>query len=334
MKILLTGATGLLGNNVLEQLLLCGHEVTALVRDSKRVVVDLSPYVGHYNIKVGNITNIDDLRHAASGCDAIVNCAGLTDMTLRHLKDYYPVNRNLCCSLLQIAQEKKVSVLVHVSTADTIGYGSKEHVSDENDAMCYPFTRSYYALSKKEGEDCLIESSKGVDEFPHRVVILNPGYIIGKHDVRPSSGKMLLMAWRRKVMLAPDGGKSFVSAETVSKAVLAALQKGCNGERYIITDESLSFKELFLLQAAIGGYRQRVILLPHWICRFAGFVGDLLSSIGMNVEFTTRNVSQLLIEEHYGNRKMTEELGIEPKPIKIAVREFLEDRRLLRHPMA
>ena len=115
---------------------------------------------------------------------------------------------------------------------------------------------------------------------------------------------------------------------------MAALQKGCNGERYIITDESLSFKELFLLQAAIGGYRQRVILLPRWICRFAGFVGDLLSSIGMNVEFTTRNVSQLLIEEHYGNRKMTEELGIEPKPIKIAVREFLEDRRLLRHPMA
>ena len=91
MKILLTGATGLLGNNVLEQLLLYGHEVTALVRDSKRVVVDLSPYVGHYNIKVGDITNIDDLRLAASGCDAIVNCAGLTDMTLRHLKDYYPV---------------------------------------------------------------------------------------------------------------------------------------------------------------------------------------------------------------------------------------------------
>lgn len=330
MRILLTGATGLLGNNVLERLLLYGHEVIAPVRDAKKIDVDLSPYKGLYHIEQGDITNIDDLRRVSCGCDAIVNCAGTTDMTLRNIEGYYPVNRDLCRDLLQISREYRIPVLVHVSTADTIGYGSKEVLSDENDALMFPFTCSYYALSKKEGEDILMEAANhSGNEFPHRVVILNPGYIIGKHDVKPTSGRMLLMAWRRKVMFAPDGGKCFVGAETVAESVVAALQKGQNGERYLITGESLSFRELFLLQSSVGGYRQRVMMLPRWVCRFAGKAGDLVSSMGITVEFTSRNISQLLIEEHYSNRKMREELDVQPQPIKTAVREFLLDRKLL-----
>ncbi|MBO4587595.1 MAG: NAD-dependent epimerase/dehydratase family protein [Bacteroidales bacterium] len=323
MRILLTGATGLLGNNVLEQLLLDGYEVTALVRDPSRVVADVGRFAGRYGLVTGDLTNLDDLRTAAKGCEGMINCAGVTDMTLRRLEDYYPINRDLCGLLLQVAQEENMGTIVHVSTADTIGYGSEDHDGGEEMEMCAPFTQSYYALSKREGEDILLHAAK---EYPQKVVIINPGYIIGRYDVRPSSGRLLLTGWRRRLMAAPPGGKSFVGARTVAQAAAAALSRGRSGERYLVTAENLTFKQLYELQAHIGGYRQRVLTLPRWLCKVVGAIGDALATLGMRVEFTSRNVNQLLIKEYYSSQKAVVELGIKPQPIEEAVREFLHDR--------
>lgn len=326
MRILLTGATGLLGNNVLEQLLLDGYEVTALLRDSRRVVVDVSLYSGRYRFMTGDLTDIEDLRQAAKECDGIINCAGVTDMSLRHLEDYYPVNRDLCRNLVKVAEDEHIGTIVHVSTANTIGYGSAEKVGTEECEMCEPFTRSYYALSKREGEGELLQLAK---RSSSKVVIINPGYIIGKYDVRPSSGKMLLAGWRHRVMAAPPGGKSFVGARTVAQAAVAALRKGRSGERYLVTGENLTFKQLYELQSKVGGYRQDVLTIPRWLCKAVGALGDVLSSLGIKVAFTSRNIDQLLVEEHYCNRKAQTELEVEIQPIEAAVREFLQDRGLL-----
>ena len=326
MKILLTGATGLLGNNVLEQLLVDGYEVTALLRDPGRVVADVSRYAGRYRYVIGNLTNIDDLRKASEGCDGIINCAGVTDMSLRHLNDYYPINRDLCRNLVQVAVKSNIGTIVHVSTANTIGFGSIDRDGDEDCAMCAPFTRSYYALSKREGEEELLQLAK---RSSLKVVIINPGYIIGRYDVKPSSGKMLLAGWRHRVMAAPPGGKSFVGARTVAEAAVAALGKGRSGERYLVTAENLTFKQFYELQSKVGGYRQKVWTLPHWLCKAVGMLGDVMSSLGIKVAFTSRNIDQLLVEEHYSNRKVQTELEVEIQPIEAAVREFLQDRKLL-----
>lgn len=326
MRILLTGATGLLGNNVLEQLLVDGYEVTALLRDPGRVVADVSPYSGRYRYVTGNLCNIKDLRQAARGCDGIINCAGVTDMSLRHLEDYYPVNRDLCRNLVKVAEDEHIGTIIHVSSANTIGYGNAEQVGTEECEMCDPFTRSYYALSKREGEEYLMQAAVTCSL---KVVIINPGYIIGRYDVKPTSGKMLLAGWRHRVMEAPPGGKSFVGVRTVAQAAVAALHKGRSGERYLVTGENLTFRQLYELQAKVGGYRQDVLTLPRWLCKAVGAVGDVMSSLGIKVTFTSRNIDQLLVEEHYCNRKVQTKLDVEIQPIEAAVREFLQDRGLI-----
>lgn len=115
----------------------------------------------------------------------------------------------------------------------------------------------------------------------------------------------------------------------MAKAVVAALRVGKSGERYLVTGETLTFKQLYELQARLGGYRQLVLELPRWFCLALGAVGNIMEKIGFRVEFTSRNIDQLLIEEHYDNRKMREELKIEAQPIEEAVREFLTDRNLI-----
>ena len=340
MRVLLMGATGLLGNNVLETLLKARYDVTMIVRNPDSIVSIVVPEdvkqklcqsngdgevffnIQDSEIRVikGNLTDVDLLCYVAKGCDAIINCAGDTDMSHRHLEDYYAVNRDLCAKLLKVAANVNIATIVHVSTANTIGYGSFAQPAAEQAPMQPPFTKSWYALSKLEGERILVDDWTNTDI---RVVVLNPGYIIGKYDVKPSSGKLLMAGWRKRIMLVPPGGKSFVSATTVARAAVAALSKGVGGERYLVTGENLTFRQLFQIEARIGGYRQYIIVLPRGVCRLAGVIGDLIERCGIKVSFTSRNVNQLLVHEYYSNRKMVGELGVEHKPIAEAIEDFL-----------
>ena len=119
MKILLLGATGLLGHNVLRLLLERGYSVVALVRDRARIVLpDAVRDTPQLTIVTGSLLDEGDLRHAASGCDAIVNCAGTTDMSLLRYADYLPVNRQLVENLLEIIDEKDMIFLPNAVKSD------------------------------------------------------------------------------------------------------------------------------------------------------------------------------------------------------------------------
>lgn len=321
MKILLLGATGLLGHNVLRLLLERGYSVVALVRDRARIVLpDVVRDTPQLTIVTGSLLDEGDLRHAASGCDAIVNCAGTTDMSLLRYADYLPVNRQLVENLLEIIDEKDMAAFVHVSTANTVGFGTCSRLADEEAPMEPPFTQSFYAQSKREGESLIL---KAAEAHPERhMIILNPGFMMGPFDTHPSSGQLLLSAYKHRWMAAPKGGKSFVHVADVATAVVNALTKGRNGERYLLTGENRSLKDFFLLQAEVCGYRQRVFSLPNWLVLLAGRLGDLLRWIHIPTQLATRNVRQLMVMEHYDCGKARKELDYPQTPVAAAIDDF------------
>lgn len=354
MRVLLLGATGLLGNNVLKTLVSCGHDVTMIVRNLDAIVGIKVPVEAKQEIRGaeelpqtvfrtedsdikiirGSLTDANHVSCAAKGCQAIINCAGDTDMSHRHLEDYYPVNRDLCATILDVAVAENVSTIVHVSTANTIGYGDVFKPANEQAPMQAPFTESWYALSKLDGEQILLNEhpefrTSGMSSLTGcRVIIINPGFIIGKYDEKPSSGKLLLAGWRKRIMLVPPGGKSFVGADTVAQAIVAALTKGRSGQRYLVTGENLSFRQLFRLESRVGGYRQYIVVMPRLVCRLVGAIGDVLAVCGLRVSFTRRNVRQLLVSEHYTSQKMEKELGVAPIPIVEAIGSFIKYKRI------
>lgn len=320
MKILLTGASGLLGHNVLRRLVNDGHEVVALVRRPDAVRME----GGGWQVRVGELTDYNTLVSAATGCDALVNCAGVTDMSLLRYEDYLPVNCDLCRMFTYVMKTHGISTLVHVSTVNTIGCGSPEQPSDEQAPMSAPFKGTYYAESKREGEKILLDYAKSHPEG--HVVVINPGYIIGPYDVKPSSGRMLLAAYRKPLMVAVHGGKCFVPAIDVADAVAQAVTRGRNGSRYIVTgkDGCLSMSELYALQAKTMGYRQRVVVLPNWLVRLAGRMGDVLRAAGVKSELSTANVRQLLAREYYDNSHGLCDLAYKQTTIEHAITDFYQ----------
>lgn len=317
MKVLLTGANGLLGQNVLRQLLSNGDEVVALVRDAS----SLQP-LDNMVVKEGSFIEADILREAAKGCDAIVNVAGTTDMSLLSYGDYLPVNKNGVEVIIQIMKEHGIKRLVHVSTANTIGYGTLEHAANEQAEMMDPFRQSYYARSKAEGEQLLRWE---VSEHPDwHIIIVNPGFMIGPYDTKPSSGQLLDAAYGRKWMFCPSGGKSFVYVKDAAVAITNALRMGTSGENYLLTGESISLYDFYNIQAQVCGYSQRVTILPNWLVLAAGFVGDCLQRMKIRTQLCSRNVRQLLVNEYYTNRKATTELLMPHTPIEEAIRSYFD----------
>lgn len=318
MKVLLLGATGLLGHNVLLRLLGEGHRVVALVRRTDGIRVPK----GEWEAVTGSLLDYNILSQAAEGCDAVVNCAGITDMSLRRYDDYLPVNRDLCGLLVRLLNERGISTLVHTSTANTIGFGTAGKSAAESAPMAPPFLGSYYADSKREGEQIVLEAAT---EGRH-VVVVNPGFMIGPWDVKPSSGRLLLAAYRKSVMLAPKGGKAFVHVSDVAQVIVRALTAGENGSRYLAVNSHgcMSIKELYRLQAEVCGYRQKVVGIPNGLLLAAGKMGDLLRWMGVRTQLSTRNVRQLLVSEHYESGRAQVDLEMPQTPVAEAIKDFYD----------
>lgn len=304
MKVLLLGATGLLGHNVLQRLMTEGHQVVAVVRRADGIRLQQ----GNWETIVGSLLDYGTLQKASKGCDAIINCAGCTDMSLRHYGDFLPVNRNLCALLTKLLDDTGIGTLVHTSTVDTVNG-----------------VHSFYADSKREGEQLIL---KAAIEGRH-VVVVNPGFMLGPWDVKPSSGRMLLAAYRKPLMFVPQGGKAFVHVGDVAQAVVNALTRGENGCRYIAVNgyACLSIRELYEMQAKVCGYRQIVFRVPDWLLLAAGRVGDTLRWMGVKTQVSTCNIRQLLVRESYGSEPAVRDLGMPQTPTEVAIKEFHEWRK-------
>lgn len=318
MKVLLIGATGLLGHNVLQRLKDTGHDVVMLVRRRTSLFIEMPDN----KIVVGNLTDPCTVVAAAEGCDAIVNCAGVTDMSLLRRSDYTAVNEELCRTMVAAMERHGIRRLVHASTVNTIGYGTEGQLADEREPIAAPFDRSYYADSKLRGEQVLVEAARQHADW--HVVVVNPGFMLGPMDAKPSSGRMLLTGYRRPLMAAPRGGKAFVDVRDVAVAMVNALTMGNNGGRYIAVNSHghLTIKQLYELQALTMGYRQRVVELPDGLLLAAGRLGDLLRALGIRTELSTNNVRQLLVREHYDNRRAVAELGLPESDLGQTIRDF------------
>ena len=325
MTILLLGSNGLLGHNVLRRLLQQGHTVHALLRRPSALCADSFPNLDKLQIFQGSLLNDDDLAKAAQGCDATINCAGTTDMALLRYEDYLPVNNWLCRRLIALMGEVGITRLVHVSSANTIGYGTPQEPADETAPMQPPFSQSFYALSKKEGELSLAEAAKSHPDW--HIVIVNPGFMVGAYDTKPSSGKLLLASYRKPVMVAPKGGKSFIHVDDAAIAVANALTRGEHGKRYLLTGQNLTLRQFYELQARCCGYHQWLITMPNLLMEAAGRIGDLLRLCRIKTQLSTRNTRQLTVREYYDNNLARRDLQMPQTPIEQAIRDFFDWRK-------
>lgn len=321
-KIFITGATGLLGANVIIKLLKDGYFVIALVRKK-------SSYLGekNENLKLIEGDLFADISSFLPEIDSLIHIAAETRQDLVTYEDYKRVNYDGTLSLFTQAKACGVKRFIFISSANTLGYGSRKNPGNENSFPLYPFTKSMYAQSKMEAEDYLLQHAGKT-----QLIILNPTFMIGKYDHKPSSGKIIFWAWKKRVIFYPKGGKNFVHAEDAAQGVVQAIEYGKSGEKYLLAHENLKYKDFFKKVNHITNQKTVMIPIPDTVLSILGWIGDGLRKMNIKTNLCTYNMKALQVHNYYSNQKSVEELGIRYKSIDKALQDAIEYFSLMKIP--
>jgi dihydroflavonol-4-reductase len=316
MKVLVTGATGLLGNTTVRLLLERGAAVRTLVRRTS----DPRPLQGlPVERFTGDVLDPPSLPPAIQGADLVVHCAGLVQVGLKD-QGQHAVNVEGARSVSRVCRMLGVR-MVHVSSVDALRWGTREDPADEDEPQEGLGTRLPYSASKRLGEEAVLqEVEEGLD-----AVIVNPGYLLGPWDWKPSSGRMLLEVARGLGLLAPGGGNDFCHAGDVAAGLLAAGERGVTGRRYILGGEALSYREAWTLFARITGGRPPLATAPDLLVRATGLGGTLLGRLtGREPAVNSGAAAVSLLPHHFSSRRAERELGYRWRPAEDAAREAWE----------
>jgi dihydroflavonol-4-reductase len=316
MKVLVTGANGFLAANVVRELLSRDIEVRGMVRQH----ADMKSLEGlDFEIFHGNITNASDVDKAVSGCSVIIHAAADTSQRYSQASPLYRVNVEATRLLVEAAQRHKTDRFIFISTGNTIGFGSRENPGHEGNPIGSLFQKSGYAMSKLEAEKRIQEEVK---KNNLNAVIMNPTFMIGPFDAKPSSGRIFKMMYPNKMVFIPRGGKNFTDVRAASTAICNAITMGKTGERYLLAGENLSYHEF--LEIVRFGKKTIPVLIPDWVLIFLGVCGSFLRRLGIHSELSISNAKILVSDDYYTGRKAAEELKMPPTSVRVAVNDAID----------
>lgn len=321
MRVLVTGATGFLGANVVRALLARGDEVRCVVRRPNLLVEGLPVELVSVPLVPRDRDDQRDLLRAVEGCDGILHVAGVfaTGPDARQvMRDVHVFATRALC---EAAVQAGVRRMVLCSSSVTVGFGSRQAPGDEDTPLdpTPVYGRSgplrWYYDTKLQAEE-LATGWGGVE-----VVVVNPDYVIGPWDVKPTSGSLIVAMARHTVPFHPRGGKCFVDADDCAQAHLAALDRGVPGRRYLLGNENLSYREFMGIIAEVTGRPAPVLPLPDAALGLAALAGQVGARVDPH-RFTGLDPAVLrsMQQERYRTgRRARDELGMPTTPIRASV---------------
>jgi dihydroflavonol-4-reductase len=306
----ITGATGLVGNNLVR--LLKGKEVRVLVRKANpRELVGLD-----VEQVEGDLESEAALQKLCSGADIVVHSAAAVWIGRSRLEELQRVNvegtRRICEAI------KPGTRLLHVSSVDALGFGSREQPADENAVPRPEEGGAPYVDTKRAADRVVLQSGLNA-------VLVYPTLMLGGWDWKPSSGKMIQAIARGEARLAPAGANNFVHVRDVVEAMVAAAEGAPSGSRWILGNENLSYFEAWSRIARVIGAKAPLGTLPRWLGGPATWALDLPWRLGFKEGEVNGVATRFGFLDHcFDAGRARRELGLKQTPLEEAVRDAWE----------
>lgn len=316
MRILVTGGTGLLGNNILRELQATGHELVALVRNAP----DREVFDGiDCKFQEGDVIDRDAVANAVSNCDAVIHSAGLIQLGWSRVEESMRVNQIGTRYFVDSCIQGNCP-FVYVGTVNTLAVGSKDSPSDEETPLDHAGgqTPCSYVLSKRAGvQETLDGVANGL-----QATIVHPGFMLGPWDWKPSSGRMMLEVGKRWQPIAPTGGCSVCDVRDVAAGTVRALMAICeseipSGRQFILAGENLSYLELWRDFAKRMGVRGPMIKAGPLMRKLAGFAGDAMTAAtGKESDLNSAAIKMSSQYHWHDSSRARRELGYTNRPLE------------------
>lgn len=320
MKIFLTGTSGLLGGNIAKALLKRNYAVKGLFRDHEQVPrfegdVDFEPFFG-------DITEADKMEKGIAGCDVVIHAAADTSQWPDRSPAYVATNMEGTRNIVNACKKADIKRMIFVSTANAMGFGTKENPGIEQTPPKFEQYGLGYMETKYQAQQMILKEVKE-NNFP--AIIVNPTFMIGPGDAKPSSGKMVLAICEGKVPGYPSGGKNYVYVGDVATAIVNAIEMGRIGECYILGHVNLSYKEMFTKTAEIVGVKPPRVAIPGVLTKGFGMLGSVYGFLTGKAPNVSYKMAKVSCDGHYFSaQKAVRELHMPQTPIETAIKECYE----------
>ena len=317
--IVVTGATGHLGNVLVRKLVNQNKKVRALILPGE----DIVSLEGLEIEKVdGDVCVPDSLRKAFEGAEIVYHCAGIISILPGQKKQLFQVNVLGTRNVVNMCLETKVKRLVYTSSIHALSEPAPGIVIDESREFNPENVLGEYSKSKTLGT---LEVIKGIEKGLD-AVILCPSGIIGPHDYRVSEmGKLIVDFIKGKVKAYVDGAYDFVDVRDVAEGLILACEKGKKGECYILSGQQISVRQLLKFLEEISGVKAPSLKVPHQVARVTGFFNVLYCNL-MKIKplFTPFSIDVLASNSLVSCQKAQDELGYSPRSIYESIKESVQ----------
>jgi dihydroflavonol-4-reductase len=304
MKYLVTGATGLLGNNIVRQLLASRHEVRVLARTTS----DPRPLEGLAVERVaGDVRDPAAVARACQSVEVVIHAAGNVHIGWTQLDAHREINVQGTQNVASAARESGAR-LVHVSSINALGLGRLAQPADETTAL-EGIVACPYVVTKREAEQVVRrEMIRGL-----WAAIVNPSLMLGPWDWKPSSGKMLLAA--RFAPMAPVGAANFCDVRDVAAGAITAAG-GEAGQQYILGGFNLTYRDAWRQMARVAGKRGPVLPMGPLFRGAVTPILDLYTRItGREGDANSAALAMGRQEHCFSSRRAEEILGYRNRPL-------------------
>ena len=314
MSVLVTGATGHIGNVLVRELLSQGEQVRVLLLPSE----DDLPIRGLCVDRVtGDICNLESLIPAFQGVDAVYHLAGAIAITAGKKAMLDRVNVAGTRNVIESCFINGTRRLVYTSSIHAMQEPPHGTVIDEDCPVNPNHVLGEYARSKAQAT---LEVKRAI-ECGLDAVIVHPTGVVGPFDFRISEmGQLILDFIRGKLKAYLDGAYDFADVRDVAQGMIKACKKGRSGESYILSGQQICIKDLMHILEETTGKKAPSFKVPSWLARAVGKLSPIYYRIRRSKPlFTDYSVDVLCSNSLVTSRKAQVELGYAPRSVRESI---------------
>lgn len=321
MKVLVTGATGFIGNHVVRYCLEQGDQVRAMVMPGENVSALEGLDVEYVE---ADLAQPETLARVVDGVEGIYHLAAIYALWLPDPTLMYRVNVEGTRALMQAAMAAGVKRVVFTSSIAALGVEPSRKPATETTGFNMWRYSNDYIWSKYISE----QEVRGLIARGLPAVIVNPAFPFGPGDRAPTpTGAILLNILKGRLRGTIEGGFNLVDVRDVARGHLLAMAKGRVGEGYILANRNgnMTFNDFARLVSRIAGIqpppaRRISPKLMGVVAKALEGVAEVTKKPPLTTYKTIMYASQYL---YYDPTKAIEELGLPQTPAEVSVEEAI-----------
>lgn len=319
-QIFVTGGTGFVGSYLLRYLVQQGHQNIKAVKRANSSMALVEPIRDKIQWVEGDILDVPFLEQEMEGITQVYHCAAVVSFEPKVAEKMKQVNIEGTANIVNIALHHQVEKMVYISSVAALGTSKPNEWQDEKTKWKEDKNNSNYSKSKYRAE---MEVWRGIMEGLNAAIIC-PSLILGSGFWNRGTGNIFRLYGNGFPFYAAGIG-GLVDVRDVAKAAIKLMESTIQEERFVVSGENLSYKELFTQIAIAAGVKPPAYLINSFLTGIGWRLEWLKSSLtSIPPTITKESARSAANQTYYNNQKSLEVLNLHYTPIAQTIQETVQ----------